>query len=245
MPDKPAVPVKAFLWDFDGTLADTRRKNFEVTRALVSAIAPDAVDTVAVVREQVEYDRCHRRITNWREFYLHYLGFSEEETDRAGLLWSEYQLKDLTRVPFFKGVVQTLRTLRNYPHAIVSQNARPIIEKALLDEQLHKLFKLVVGYAEVPIRSQKPQPDGLLLCLERLLNGEPAAVLYVGDHQTDAETARNANRVLAKVGSSTRVFSVAAGYGLADMEDWTVQPHFVAHDPGDILEIKNQIENSA
>lgn len=33
-----STQVRAILWDFDGTLVDTRRKNFDVARAIIESI---------------------------------------------------------------------------------------------------------------------------------------------------------------------------------------------------------------
>ncbi len=233
--------VRAFLWDFDGTLVDTRRKNFEVMRAIVADVAPEAVHRPAVVHRS-EYERCQAETANWRDFYIRHLGFDDDRTDQVGRLWTQYQLRDGSAVPAFRGVRATLDELREYPHSIVSQNARPIILRILGKLGLHERFRDVIGYEEVPIRKQKPEPDGLLLCLEALRLRE-GWILYVGDHPSDTLTARNANDFLKSAGEQIRVVSVAAAYGgQKPCHDWPVQPDFIARRPTDLPAIRDRVE---
>ncbi len=233
--------VKAFFWDFDGTLVDSRRKNFEVMRAIVRDVAPEAIHRPAVNRRE-EYDRCQAETSNWRDFYIRHLGFDEERTDQVGRLWTEYQLRDNSHVPAIEGVPDALAKLEGYPHAIVSQNAKSIIVRALKSLGLGHRFEPVIGYEQVPIRKQKPEPDGLLLCLEAL-GLEPGWILFVGDHPSDALTASNANTILKRSGSHTRVISVGAAYGAQHpLEKWPLQPHFIAHRPADVVEFGDRLD---
>lgn len=234
--------VQAFLWDFDGTLVDTRRKNFEVMRAIVADVAPEVMARPAVT-DRGAYERCQAETSNWRDFYIRHLGFDDNRTDEVGRLWTEYQLRDQSRVPAFEGVTATLSDLRGYPHAVCSQNARSVIQRVLGDLGLHHLFQRVVGYEEVPIRKQKPEPDGLLLCLEALRVGS-GCILFVGDHPTDTLTAQNANRHLRAAGRTVRVISVGAAYGAQrPCREWPVQPDFIARQPSDIARIRDRIES--
>lgn len=234
--------VKAFFWDFDGTLVDSRQKNFEVMRAIVRDVAPEAARNPEVTIRD-EYERCQGESSNWRDFYIRQLGFDEERTDRVGKLWTEYQLRDRSHVPALDGVLEVLSSLQRYPHAIVSQNAKSIILRALGALGLSQRFRPVVGYEEVPIRKQKPEPDGLLLCLEAL-RPEPGWILFVGDHPSDTLTARNANKILRLSGSPTRVVSIGAAYGAQKpLHTWRVQPDFIARRPGDVLEFQNRLDS--
>lgn len=236
--------VQALFWDFDGTLVDSRRKNFEVMRAIVCEVAPDAARRPAVIHRR-EYDRCQGETANWRDFYIRHLGFDEERTDQVGRLWAEYQLRDASPVPAFDGVLETLSQLGQYPHAIVSQNAKPIILSALRSLGLGRFFRPVIGYEEVPIRRQKPEPDGLLLGLEALGLRE-GWILFIGDHPSDTLTAHNANHLLRAAGKPMRVVSVGAAYGAQQpCRDWPVPPDFIARQPADVLGVRDRLEAKA
>ncbi len=236
------MKVRAFLWDFDGTLADTRRKNYNVTRRILAQFHPEVAARAPAASDPEEYDQAARRLSNWREFYTGYLGLSEAETDEAGRLWTRFQLEDETPVPLIDGVAETLERLRGQTHGVVSQNSRSVIENALAASGLNGLFGSVIGYEEVPIRRQKPEPDGILMGLEQLERLEPGAVLFVGDHPTDMHTAANANREFQRRGLEIRVVSVAAAYSCPTWREWPHAPDEVAHHPLDVLEIAKWAE---
>ncbi|MFQ5738942.1 MAG: HAD family hydrolase [Acidobacteriota bacterium] len=235
--------VVAFLWDFDGTLVDTRRRNFEVTRRIVRDLGAPVRDVPALSSPH-QYDQAQRRTANWREFYRRYLGLSEEETDRAGKLWSAYQLKDVHQVPTLEGVGEALAALRDYPHGIVSQNAREVIQRTLSQSRLEDHFEVIVGYAEVPLRKQKPDPGGLLLCLQCLSQEQPGYAFYIGDHETDMHTVANANQALERRGEAMRVVSIAATYCLSRPETWRFQPDYVLDHPSGLVDIKKEFEKT-
>ena len=65
----------AFVWDFDGTLADTRRRNFNVVRRLLSENTRRALDAIPALASAEAYDQVNRRFFNWRELYLREFGF--------------------------------------------------------------------------------------------------------------------------------------------------------------------------
>jgi phosphoglycolate phosphatase-like HAD superfamily hydrolase len=99
-------------------------------------------------------------------------------------------------------------------------------------------FKSIVGYEEVHLRKQKPEPDGLLTCLERLTGFRPGCVLYIGDHETDVLCALNANLELQRNHSGVRVMSIGAFYGSnTNAADWSVEPDFKATRVKDIIDI--------
>jgi N-acetyl-D-muramate 6-phosphate phosphatase len=226
------------LWDFDGTLVDTRQRNYNVVRRLIADSTGRALDDIPALASPEIYDQVNRRYFNWRELYVREFGFSEEETDRLGRLWSEYQLQDDTPADVFEGIAEVLIALRQVRHGIVSQNARHQIQRTLADARLEQHFQAVVGYDDVDIKHQKPEPDGVLACLERLRALAPGCALYIGDHETDVRCAENAQRALADRGVAIKVVSVAACFGAhAGPGAWTHKPDYVASSPPQVLEI--------
>ncbi|MGD8856929.1 MAG: HAD-IA family hydrolase, partial [Chloroflexota bacterium] len=195
---------RAVVWDFDGTLVDTRRKNWQVTRALIPAVSGRPVEAFPALASLAAYQLADRRSANWRALYGREFGLSDEQVDEAGRLWTEYQLADQTPTPFFDGVAEALAGLGDLPQAIFSQNSRLAIQRALEAAGLADYFQLVVGYEEVGFQQQKPAPDGLLYCLEQLGLGR-GEVLFVGDHDTDVICARRANAILAQKHVDLRV----------------------------------------
>jgi len=230
------------VWDFDGTLADTRRRNYNVVRRLIAETTGRALDGIPALASPEIYDQVNRRYFNWRELYAQEFGFNEEETDRLGRLWGAYQLKDDTPAEIFEGIGEVLAGLRQARHGIVSQNARDQIARTLAGARLAEHFRVIVGYDEVDIKRQKPEPDGLLACLKELNELAPGRALYVGDHETDVRCARNAQRVLAARGFAVEVVSVAACFdGHAGPSAWTHQPDHVAWSPYQVVEIARRL----
>ncbi len=228
----------AFLWDFDGTLADTRQRNFNVVRRLFGENLSRPLDGIPALASAESYDRVNRRYFNWRELYATEFGFDEAETDRIGRMWSTYQERDDTPVAIFDGVHDALAALAHARHGIVSQNAKGEIARTLVGASLRQHFGAIVGYDDVPLTCQKPAPDCVLACLEKLTSFAPGCVMYIGDHETDVRCARNAQQALRDRGVALDVVSVAACFvGDIGLEGWTHQPDHVAHSPREIAEI--------
>jgi HAD superfamily hydrolase (TIGR01549 family) len=231
------APVAGVIWDFDGTLADTRRRNLRVTRRIFREVLGREPDRHPELGSVERYEAANRRAENWRELYRETFGLDEEETDRAGRAWSEYQLSDETPTPLFPGVVEAVRSLDGMPQGIVSLNSRENILGILQTAEVARHFGVVVGYREVDLRRQKPHPEALLLCLERL-EVATGRVLYVGDHDTDVRCARNANARLRGDGRELQVVAAGARFPASpEVDSWAEAPDHVAGSPGDVVRI--------
>jgi len=103
-------------------------------------------------------------------------------------------------------------------------------------------FGYIVGYEEVDLKRQKPEPDGLLRCVDKLSKFEPGCVCYIGDHETDVQCVAKANRVLADGKIDVKIISIGAFYDIEpDMTTWQVRPDYEAQRADDILDIVNRI----
>ena len=90
------------------------------------------------------------------------------------------------------------------------------------------------------MKRQKPYPDGLLMCLERLTNSRSGYVLYIGDHETDVKCALNANNILSKNKAGIKIISVGAFYGFkVDTSKWSDLPDYQIQNAVDIKNIVN------
>ncbi len=231
-------PVTAILWDFDGTLVDTRAKNMLVNRRIIEEVTGRTASDFEVMGSQERYDQAQRVSVNWREFYQLHFGLSEEETDRAGARWTPYQLADETPTPPLMGIPEALGLLDGIPLGVVSQNCSSNIRATLSAHGLGEMFRCIIGYTEVANLQQKPAPDGLLLAIDELTAFAPGSVVYVGDHETDLRTVENANHALNNRGVPIHVVSVAALYGMNGQDEgWTARADFRAEDPRDLVEI--------
>lgn len=231
-------PLKAVIWDFDGTLADTRRRNLSVNRRIVEHVTGRPWRDVAALTSVEAYVAAWSRVGNWQELYTSAFGLTDEECATAAQRWAAFQLDDPTPVPLLDGIAETLERLRRLPQAIVSQNERATIAQVLRDTKVDHYFTAIVGYAEVPFHRQKPAPDGLLAALDIIGIEEPATVLYVGDHETDTQCAINTNRDLIAVGRELRFRSVAALYhAAANHNNWSVAPDFRIYAPVELAQL--------
>ncbi len=232
----PTPPLKAVVWDFDNTLVDTRARNRSVTRRIIATVTRRDPDEFEALRSQTAYDLAIHRTQNWQHLYRDHFALSSEMIEAAGALWTRYQREDDTPNRWYDGVADAVRSLDRWPQAIVSMNTRANIRAALADQGLASAFSLVIGCEEVGYDRQKPEPDGLLHCLERLTDLGAGVVLYVGDHPVDAQCAANANLRLAARGVRLRVVAVGAAYGTAAGTDpWPVEPSVRVASPRDVL----------
>jgi HAD superfamily hydrolase (TIGR01549 family) len=234
--------IKAIVWDFDGTIADTSERNLCVTKEIVQKMTGKDPNQFAALITWESYCLAQKRWRNWREFYLSDFGFTEEQTDQAGRLWTEYQLKNLTPTPVYAGIEKVVASLQSFPHGIVSQNAVSNISRVLQQAGLLRFFSCIVGYEEVELRKQKPAPDGLLLCIEKLTELEPGYIFYIGDHEVDIETAINANNVFKQRGLEIHIVKVAAVHAHFEKPDWALKPDYVVEDPLEIIGVVQEFD---
>jgi len=230
-----SYPLKAVLWDFDGTMADTRQRNLSVNRRIFEEVTGRPWNAVAALTSVEAYDAAWGRVGNWQELYTEAFGLDREQLAAAAQRWAPYQLDDHTAVPLFAGIGELLEQLKDLPQAVVSQNERAIIAQVLTANRTDRYFTAIVGYAEVPIDRQKPAPDGLFRAIEILGIEEPATALFIGDHESDILCAANANRDLIALGHELRFQSVAVNFlANGDRSAWTVAPDHEVDAPAEL-----------
>lgn len=235
--------IKAVIWDYDGTLVDTHIKNLNVTRKIIKHITGKIPENIYSLTNLDNYRIVTKNAKNWRTLYKNEFDLNEIEIYKAGKLWSEFQLKDETKVPFYKGITEVIMSLKIYPQGIVSQNSRENIRQFLQKSKMLKYFNCILGYEEVGSSKQKPEPDGLLQCISELVPHKSGIVIYIGDHETDIYCAINANKVLKENGSNLKVISIGAFYDSdTNISEWMIQPDFVADRVEDIIKIIERVE---
>ena len=242
------MALKAVIWDFDGTLVDSRHKNLSVTRNILEELGTRNPDDVASLRDIDSYEEAIRRSTNWREMYEREFGLSPEETEEAGRLWESTQIADPTPPLFYDGIVELLAEISPLSQAVVSQNSAQFIDRALDLGGVRHHFGPILGHEHVERDRQKPHPKALLLCLERLglihNSKEGDVVLFVGDHEVDTRCAHRAHDWLAGNGHALSVRSVVASYGFAgDTSGWGADPHHHAEQAEDVLHLARSLQN--
>ena len=235
------MKLDAVLWDYDGTIVNSVPKNINITKSILSIVAPHLTqdNLPHYLQSEAAYHEANHAAENWQDLYVNYYGMTEDEMLAAGSLWAEHQLSNTTPVSLFTGVVDTIRDLSFVSHGICSQNSSENINNVLSDAQVGNYFKAVIGYDDVSVNGQKPSPEGGLNCLERMF-GNPAdkAIMYIGDHEADVQFARN---LQAALGQNSTVISVAVAYSGARPENWVFQPDFVIHSPRELTAICDKL----
>lgn len=172
--------ITTILFDFDGTLLDTN-------------------ELIIQTFEQVLNKHVPGRYT--RETILPFLGPTLKETftlvdpSNAEQMMSEYRAWNLENhdrlVQEFDGVSDTLRKLKaqGFKLAIVSTKRNAMVHKGIEQLEVGNIFDVVIGLDDV--KNAKPDPEPLLLALEKL-GSSPEEAVMVGDNSHDIVGGHNA-----------------------------------------------------
>ncbi|WP_076414104.1 HAD family hydrolase [Shewanella sp. UCD-KL12] len=231
------MKLDAVLWDYDGTLVNSVPKNIDITKTILSIVAPHLTgdNLPKYLHSEELYHQANHAARNWQELYVEYYGLSDAEMIQAGSMWAEHQEKNQTQVNLFNGITKIIDRFSDIHHGICSQNSQRNIRNVLEFHGINKPFKAVVGYDDVSNGNQKPQADGGIQCLESIFGHTNSQLLmYIGDHEADTQFARNLESAL---GGQAKVISVAAAYSRANPSTWTVQPDHIATNVEDLSPI--------
>ena len=218
---KSALPLRAVLFDLDGTLLDTHKDLAQALNQTLLAQAKAPLPLV-LIREHVSNGATA----------LVKLGFgtaldaAQLQTLREQLL--AFYLDNIAQhTVTFTGIDALLAELiqHNLKWGIVTNKPR-LFTDALLT-QVHLPYPPDVVVCPDDVGIGKPDPRPLLHACQHL-GLAPAEVLYVGDHRRDVEGAHNAG-----------MQSLAVGYGFIETDDdhrnWDAQFH--AQEASDIWPI--------
>lgn len=234
------MTLNAILWDYDGTLVNSAPKNMEITKSILSIVAPHltGANLPKYLHSEVLYHEANHAAKNWQELYLDYYGLTYDEMLVAGSMWAEHQEKNETKVTLFDGIKTVIERFARLPQGICSQNSQKNIRRVLFNYEVDTRFHSIVGYDDVPNSSQKPHPFSGIKCVESLLNNVDSRLLmYIGDHQADVQFARNLQNAL---GQKSKVISVAAAYSHSEPKTWQWQPDYIAYNVEDLISIIGQ-----
>lgn len=180
----PLRPMRAMLFDFDFTLADSSPGIVAcfahgLERCGLAAVEPEAVRRTIGLTLDEALRRLHG--VEDREIAETFVTAFQEHAERV--------LVPSTR--WYERALETVAACRSagLATAICSTKRRHHIERVLARDGVGDLFDAVIGADDVP--RPKPAPDALHAALDRL-GVEGARALYVGDHPVDAEAAHQA-----------------------------------------------------
>lgn len=187
------------LFDLDGTLLNTLE---DLTDAVNYVM-----DAYGFPEHSIEDVRCF--VGNGIRVLMQRAipeGEENPQFDEAFELFKRYYLAhNKVKTRPYDGIMELLGELkkRGVHMAIVSNKNQPTVE-ALCEEEFQGLISVAVGDGEG--RARKPAPDGPMEAIRRLGLSGTEGVLYVGDSEVDAQTAKNAGLgcVLVTWGFQTR-----------------------------------------
>jgi HAD superfamily hydrolase (TIGR01549 family) len=169
--------VKAILFDWDGTLADSLGAFYRANRSVMEAFGLPFDE--AIYRRNYAPD--------WRVLYRR-LGVPDERLDEAATLWQGHFSIDGARP--FPGVPEALGDLAGagYRLGLVTATVRSVVEPLLRDFGLDRLLEARVFADDLDV--YKPDPAPLRLGLARLGIERASEATYVGDVPDDMRMAR-------------------------------------------------------
>ena len=190
--------MKAILFDFDYTLGDT-------TNGIVLS-AQYALEQMG--EEERTYEEIKKTIgLSLSETYKKLTGnMDEARADRFFDLFKEkadeVMVDSATLYPGVKEMIVSLRE-QGYRLGIVTTKFAYRVQNIMKKFDAEDLFDVIIGVGDVT--KVKPDPEGLLLAVERL-GVKKEDVLYVGDSYVDAKAAEAAEMKFAGVltGNTTR-----------------------------------------
>lgn len=232
------MKIDAVLWDYDGTLVNSVPKNMDITKQILSVVAPrlTGINLPKSLKSAQDYHIANHQAKNWQDLYVNFYGMTENEMRIAGTLWTEYQLKNNTPVKLFEEIKETVNQI-NLPQGICSQNSSENILQVLNKYEIAHKFNSIIGYDDIPSNKQKPSPYSGIKCLNQLfkrLNNK--TIIYIGDHEGDVEFARNIEKELL---NDNKVISILVKYSGANPSSWKYKPDFELESPNDLLEVIN------
>lgn len=230
------------IWDFDGTLVDTEKKNLSVLRKIIPHITKRPLSTFEILLCYKEYSKAVLNSSGWRDLYRKYLALTDLEIDRAAKLWGKNYDNDTTEVVMHSDIPQTLDALRWLPQGIVSSNDWNVIRHLLNEFAISNYFSFILGGQDRVESLQKPNPH-LLLCGVHKIANKAGKIIYIGDHSVDFIMVKYANDYLDSIGSNLSILGIA--FSRLNEEDFMisspVRPHYFARIPLDVLNIVQYI----
>ena len=226
----------AILWDYDGTLVNSVPKNIDITKQIISIVAPrlTGLHLPKYLKTEKDYHIANHQSKNWQDLYINYYGMTKTEMIRAGTLWTEHQLKNATPVELFSEIQETIHQI-NIPQGICSQNSSKNINQVLKKYNLSHKFDSIIGYDDIPSNMQKPSSFSGVKCLNQIFESlENKTIVYIGDHEGDVEFARNIEKELQ---NKNKVISIIVKYSGAKTDFWEYKPDLKLESPTDLLKI--------
>ena len=203
MPNANYSTVRAFLFDLDGTLIDSKLDLVNSVNFMLREMQREVLQ-VATVASYIGHG-APRLVADA-------LGPETPEADRKQgleIFLAHYNDHNLDATRAYPGVVEGLESLQDRPMAVLTNKPAKMSVEILEALGLLKYFRAVYGGDS--FEKKKPDPAGALVILKDL-GAQPREAAMVGDSDVDIKTARNAG-----------MLAIAVNYGFGQ-HDRQAQP---------------------
>jgi phosphoglycolate phosphatase len=203
MPNANFSTVRAFLFDLDGTLIDSKLDLVNSVNFMLQEMQREALP-LATVASYIGHG-APRLVADA-------LGSEAAEADRKRgleMFLAHYGEHNLDATRAYPGVVEGLEALQDRPMAVLTNKPKKMSVDILEALGLLKYFRAV--YGGDTFEKKKPDPAGALTILKDL-GAQPQEAAMVGDSDVDIKTARN-----------TGMLAIAVNYGFGQ-HDRQAQP---------------------
>jgi phosphoglycolate phosphatase len=220
MPNGRYAAVRAFVFDLDGTLIDSKLDIVTAVNAMLEDIGRAALP-VETVASYVGHG-APRLVASA-------LGPDSSPAEREqGLkvFLEHYEKHKLDRTRAYPGVEEGLAALAGQPMAVLTNKPTKISLEILEGLGLTKYFRAIYGGDS--FATKKPDPSGANSIL-RELGAEADEAAMVGDSDVDVQTARNAG-----------MFAVAVRYGFGKHDESIVPADIYIDSLAELALLRNQ-----
>ena len=183
-------PVRALIFDLDGTLIDSKRDLIHSVNAMLREMGRSPLDEETIsgyighgapllVARALSHNASEEELKRALQFFLAY--------------YEEHKMDSTCPYP---GVPEALAQLKGIPMAVLTNKPVRISVRILNAMGLGDYFQVIYGGNS--FETKKPDPLGANTIL-RELGVAPGEAMIVGDSEVDIQTARNAGTLAAAV----------------------------------------------
>jgi phosphoglycolate phosphatase len=178
---------KLIIFDFDGTLADTKKSIFKTMTITLNHFGKKCGDESSLLKIKNLIGTPLTRI--FKEF-----GLKDDQFEEATLfyrsIYNEIAGKTVELYPFVKDTLDHL-SKEGVKLAVASNKGKDALEYILTAQGIMSYFEIVAGEQDVDKGRKKPAPDMANLVMSKT-GIAPKDTLIVGDTSIDTYMARNA-----------------------------------------------------
>ena len=177
--------MPCLIFDFDGTLADTRTGILATAQEVLRRMGLPPADEAALGATIG---------LPLRENFTRGAGLSEEEADRAGAIYREiFESVGVPAIVLFPGVAETLKELaaRGIPMAVATSRGQHSLEMLMHRLGIDDAIPPERCFGVETVARPKPAPDLVYVILGKM-GARPEETLVIGDTTFDIEMGKAA-----------------------------------------------------